>query len=43
MTYAAGGVISATDFNTLANNTNNIAGVGTGQSGYGQTVTALAT
>ena len=42
MAYSSGGVISATDFNTLTNNTNTIMGVGTGQSGYGQTVTALA-
>jgi hypothetical protein len=42
MAYLSGGVISATDFNTLADATNTIMGVGTGQSGYGQTVTALA-
>ena len=41
MAYSSGGLISATDFNTLANATNTIMGVGTGQSGYGQTVTAL--
>jgi hypothetical protein len=55
MAYASGGLISATDYNNLAwggtqgtytNVTKNIAyvmGVGTGATGYGQTVTAINT
>jgi hypothetical protein len=55
MAYASGGLISATDYNNLAwggtqgtytNVTKNIAyvmGVGTGATGYGQTITAINT
>jgi hypothetical protein len=47
MTYASGGLISATDFNGLAQTTvgANVAfvlGSGSGDSGYGQTTTAIA-
>lgn len=41
MTYASGGLIAATDYNTLAASINAIYSTGSGQSGYGQT--ALAT
>lgn len=45
MTYAAGGTIQATDYNTLANGAGNIGaqwGVGTGNHGLGQSTTAIA-
>lgn len=45
MTYAAGGTIAATDYNTLANGAGNIGaqwGVGSGNHGLGQSTTAIA-
>jgi len=48
MTYTAGGLIEATDYNGFANNTaganvNSVWSTGSGDLGYGQTSTALAT
>jgi len=39
MTYASGGLIEATDYNTRAANINSLWGVGTADRGYGQTTT----
>jgi hypothetical protein len=43
MAYSSGGLIQATDFNTRATSVNNLWGVGSGNSGYGQSGTALNT
>ena len=40
MTYSAGSLIQAADFNTFANNINAVIGTGSGDSGYGQTTVA---
>ena len=40
MTYSAGGLIQASDYNTFANNINAVVGTGSGDSGYGQSTVA---
>lgn len=42
MTYAAGGVVQATDYNTLATTIRNQWGSGTGNHGLGQSVTSIS-
>lgn len=42
MTYASGGLIQATDYNTLATQVSSQLGVGTGKNGLGQSVTSIA-
>lgn len=43
MTYASGGLIQATDYNNFAASVNALWGTGSGDSGYGQTSSTLAT